>query len=97
MECPQCSAVMDSRVQEFDDGETLDVLECGSCGYAEWSFEGDTWRFEVTGTIYLISARARAGSDTGVRELPTKREGIKVEPLSRDLSRKKVPTIPESM
>ena len=40
---------MDSRVQEFDDGETLDVLECGSCGYAEWSFEGDTWRFEVTG------------------------------------------------
>ena len=48
--CPVCSAAMGSRGHEFDDGEILDVLECGSCGYAEWSFEGDAWTFEVTGT-----------------------------------------------
>ena len=76
MECPQCSAAMDSRGHEFDDGEILDVLECGSCGYAEWHqrkiksreyfiiflFEGDAWTFEVTGT-HLPAFRESEGRE----------------------------------
>ena len=50
MECPQCSAAMNSRTQAFDDGETLEVWQCGACGYAEWSFQGDSWEIMGNGT-----------------------------------------------
>lgn len=58
--CPNCQLPMESRLHDFQDGETLDIWECGVCGYAEWNCEGESWSFGGSGPL-PEELRARAG------------------------------------